>query len=77
MSDIVANLLDPFEIFGLHKDDKKSDTPPPAAEPAAPGISDAEAQELAKKRLFRSGTVFTNTLGEDVTDVQTEGTRLV
>lgn len=76
MSDVVANILDPFEIFGLHDDDEPAPEPQ-REEPAAPGVSDAEAQELAKKRLFRSGTVFTNTLGEDVTDAQTEGTRLV
>jgi len=45
--------------------------------PAAEGIiSDAEAQDLAKKKLFRSGTVYTSPLGEDITASQLSGTQL-
>ena len=77
MSDFIENVLDPFEIFFDRDKDKDDDKEEDKKEEAAPGISDAEAQRLAKKRLFRSGTVFTNTLGEDVTDAQTEGTRLI
>ncbi len=40
-------------------------------------ISDAEAQSIAKKKLFRSGTISNSPLGEDVTANQLSATQLV
>jgi len=74
MSEVVDFVLDPF---GINDAPDEAAPEPAAQDTAAPGVSDTEAQELAKKRLFRSGTVFTNTLGEDVTEAQKEGTRLI
>jgi len=39
-------------------------------------ISDSEAADLARKRLFRSGTVYTSTLGEEIDPNSLAGTRL-
>ena len=39
-------------------------------------ITDAQAQELAKKRLFRTGSVYTTALGDEITADQLAGTRL-
>lgn len=83
MGDVVETAADvifaPIKALGraFGGDDKSEPTATPPAEPKPSGISEADAQKLAKSRLFRSGTVFTNTLGEDLSDSQTEGTRLI
>jgi hypothetical protein len=43
-------------------------------DPGAVGESDA--QKIARQRMFRSGTVYTSTLGEDITGDQLAGARL-
>ncbi len=79
MGDFIENIIDPFEIF-FDRDEERDrlqeeNEKLKKEQEDRPG--DKSDQELAKLRAFRSGTVFTNTLGEDITDAQTEGTRLI
>lgn len=56
---------------------EKGDQPPagpgdPNSNAPAEGVlTDTEAQAIAKKKFYRSGSVYTSTLGEDITDAQT------
>lgn len=78
MSNFIQNVTDPFELFwNKPKEKEKPATPQPGVEGKKEGvISDAEAAELARKRLFRSGTVYTSTLGEEIDPNSLAGTRL-
>lgn len=67
-------------VNGVFKSDKGGSGPeaPQAPSFGAEGvISDAEAQAIAKKKLFRSGSVATSPLGEDITANQLSATQLV
>ena len=78
MSTFIKNVTDPFQVLWNKKEEKPA---PPAPKPGAQGkaegvISDQEAADLARKRLFRSGTVYTSTLGEEIDPNSLAGTRL-
>ncbi len=52
-------------------------TPPPSNATGGEGvITTQEAETLAQQKLFRSGSVFTSTLGDPITTAQLSGTRL-
>lgn len=82
MSKALDFIVDPFNLFNnfglnLGKDKKKEEAPKPGPQGKSEGvISDAEAADLARKRLFRSGTVYTSTLGEEIDPNSLAGTRL-
>lgn len=80
MTKVLDVIVDPFNLFdnfGLNLGKKKDEAPKPGAEGKKEGvISDSEAAELARKRLFRSGTVYTSTLGEEIDPNSLAGTRL-
>ena len=62
--------------FGGKKDSGSGSSNPTAPSASEGILSDAEAQDIAKKKLFRSGTVATSPLGEDITASQLSGTQL-
>ena len=68
------------DAYGMKDEDPKDENLP--GDPSGPNgptpglITDEEAQTIAKKRYYRSGSVYTSQLGEDITDVQTQGTQL-
>jgi len=79
VSTFIKNVTDPFQVLWNKKEEPK---PAPSRSDSSSGakgegvMSDAEAADLARKRLFRSGTVYTSTLGEEVDPNSLSGTRL-
>jgi hypothetical protein len=50
-------------MSGAFDGPKKTDSAPAGVDPSTGALSEAEAQSAAKKRLFRSGVMFTGTSG--------------
>ena len=78
MSTFIKNVTDPFGVLWNKKEEPKP-APSRSDSGSAGGegvMSDAEAADIARKRLFRSGTVYTSTLGEEIDPNSLSGTRL-
>lgn len=70
-------LVNVSDAYGMKDEEAPKGAGDPISNAPPEGvITDAEAQEIAKKRMYRSGTVYTSTLGEDITDAQVSGTVL-
>jgi hypothetical protein len=91
MSNVIKTIIDPMGFFhkgGLIKgsvfDGFSGGKDAGGASGAAPetpsanigDVPESDAQKIARQRMFRSGTVYTSTLGEDITSDQLAGARL-